>query len=57
MATKKTATVKTEKEDDKKAKIAELLKQLEAANLQTEKRTLRRSLRALGHKGGLGKAK
>lgn len=39
----------------KKVKVAELLKKLEKAGDQDEKKRLRRSLRALGHFGGLGK--
>jgi hypothetical protein len=50
-AQKKTA------KNDKTAKIAALLKQLESAKLQREKKMIRRSLRALGHEGGLRKAK
>jgi len=57
MATKKTTTKKATKDDDKKAKIAVLLKQLGMAKLQREKKMIRRSLRALGHQGGLRKAK
>jgi hypothetical protein len=46
---------------DKKAKetltIPELLKKLETATAQREKKMIRRALRAAGHKGGLGKPK
>ncbi len=57
MATKKTTTKKATKDDDKKTKVAALLKQLGMAKLQMEKKVIRRSLRALGHEGGLRKAK
>ncbi len=57
MATKKATTKKATKDDDKKAKVAALLKQLGAAKIQREKKAIRRSLRALGHQGGLRKAK
>lgn len=59
----KQATVKNANYKDPKAKIltpeenktktAELLKQLKAAILTSEKKALRRKLRALGHTGGL----
>lgn len=52
-AKKKTAP----RQDDKTAKIAALLKHLELAKLQREKKMIRRSLRALGRQGGLRKAK
>ena len=47
--------------DDKKPTeptltIPELLKKLEAATSQSEKKKLRRALRAQGHKGGMNKA-
>lgn len=38
-----------------RAKIAELVKKLEAATLRSEKQQIRRQLRALGHRGGLNR--
>jgi hypothetical protein len=55
MATKKTATKAAPAPAPKGDTIPELLKKLAVATGQGEKRAIRRSLRALGHKGGLGK--
>ena len=38
-----------------RAKIAELLKKLEAATLRSEKQQIRRQLRAQGHRGGMNR--
>ena len=43
--------------NEKKATVAGLLKELAASKDQAEKRVIRKKLRALGHKGGLGKKK
>ena len=40
-----------------KPKISVLLKKLAGASTQQDKRQIRRGLRSLGHRGGLGKAK
>lgn len=38
-----------------RAKIAELLKKLEAATLRSQKQQIRRQLRVLGHRGGMNR--
>ncbi|MFG0312965.1 MAG: hypothetical protein ACF8LL_02085 [Phycisphaerales bacterium] len=42
---------------DPKARIAELLSELEGATMPGKKKALRRQLRSLGHTGGLRKPK
>ncbi|MCP4263909.1 MAG: hypothetical protein GY774_41340 [Planctomycetes bacterium] len=53
----KPSKTSTAKGSDNKAKIEELLKQLKVTTIQREKKIIRRSLRALGHVGGLRKVK
>lgn len=45
-----------EKDAEPTLTIPELLKKLETATSQSEKKKLRRALRAQGHKGGMNKA-